>query len=147
MRVHWQRDGIREVRLQVAAAELAEVLRGVRPQGGVVVLDGDMGAGKTTTMRALAAALGVLDEVSSPTFALVHEYATRMGTPVIHMDLYRIEGEAEAAEAGVGEYYAGPGWCFVEWADRAAGLLPPDALRLRITAGPEDDRLWELRVP
>jgi tRNA threonylcarbamoyladenosine biosynthesis protein TsaE len=147
MRVHWQRDGIREVRLQEAAAELAEVLLGLRPHGGVVVIDGDMGAGKTTTVRALAAALGVLDEVSSPTFALVHEYASRIGTPVIHMDLYRIEGEAEAAEAGVGEYYAGPGWCFVEWADRAAGLLPPDALRLRITAGPEGDRVWELRVP
>jgi tRNA threonylcarbamoyladenosine biosynthesis protein TsaE len=147
MRVHWQREGIREDRLQEAAAELAEVLRGVRPHGGVVVLDGDMGAGKTTTVRALGAAFGILDEVSSPTFALVHEYASRMGTPVIHMDLYRIEGEAEAAEAGVGEYYAGPGWCFVEWADRAAGLLPPDALRLRITAGPEGDRVWELRVP
>ncbi|MGA1373706.1 MAG: tRNA (adenosine(37)-N6)-threonylcarbamoyltransferase complex ATPase subunit type 1 TsaE [Flavobacteriales bacterium] len=147
MRVHWQREGIREDRLREAAAELAEVLRGVRPLGGVVVLDGDMGAGKTTTVRALGAALGILDEVSSPTFALVHEYASRTGTPVVHMDLYRIEDEAEAAEAGVGEYYAGPGLCFVEWADRAAGLLPPDALRLRITAGPEGERVWELRVP
>jgi tRNA threonylcarbamoyladenosine biosynthesis protein TsaE len=63
------------------------------------------------------------------------------------MDLYRLENESEAMEIGLEEYYDGPGICLVEWADRAAGLLPPDAVRLRITATPMGVRTWELLVP
>lgn len=102
---------------------------------GVLLLEGDLGAGKTELTRGVAAGLGIAPgEVQSPTFVIIREHAGA-GTPLIHVDLYRLNGE-EAAAVGIEEVLAGPGVKVVEWAERLPFAVP-GALRLRIarTAG------------
>jgi tRNA threonylcarbamoyladenosine biosynthesis protein TsaE len=98
--------------------------------GAVVALVGELGAGKTQLARAVAEGLGVPDGrvVTSPTFVLVQEYTGRL--PVYHFDAYRLRGEADFADLGAEEYLAGGGVCLVEWADRVAGCLPAEHLRV-----------------
>jgi len=109
-----------------AGAALAELVRG----GDAIALVGDLGAGKTTLVSGLAAALGA-GPASSPTFALVNEYPG--GRLVVwHIDLYRIEREAELIELGLDDLVGDPrGVCLIEWADRFA-VMPPDHLRLEL---------------
>jgi tRNA threonylcarbamoyladenosine biosynthesis protein TsaE len=100
--------------------------------GAVVALVGPLGAGKTYLVRAVAEGLGVADSraVSSPTFVLIQEYAARL--PIYHFDAYRLRDEAEFFDLGAHEYFEGGGVCLVEWADRVAGALPKELLRLTI---------------
>ncbi len=114
---------------EAIAAELAAELA----PGDVVALVGDLGAGKTVFARGLARALGVQEPVHSPTFTLIHEYQGRW--PVFHVDLYRLAGVAEAESLGLEEYFEAPGVTIIEWADRAASLLPARAIRCEIRAG------------
>jgi tRNA threonylcarbamoyladenosine biosynthesis protein TsaE len=108
-----------------AGARLAELVTG----GDAIALVGDLGAGKTTLVTGLARALGA-DAAHSPTFALVHEYPGRLR--VWHVDLYRIEREAELVELGLDEIVGDPrGIVVVEWADRFA-VLPADHLRIAL---------------
>ncbi|HSK04586.1 MAG TPA: tRNA (adenosine(37)-N6)-threonylcarbamoyltransferase complex ATPase subunit type 1 TsaE [Kofleriaceae bacterium] len=109
-----------------AGEALAALVRG----GDAIALVGELGAGKTTLVAGLARALGA-GPASSPTFALVHEY--RGGRLVVwHVDLYRIEREAELVELGLDDAIGDPrGVCLVEWADRFA-VMPPDHLRLEL---------------
>ncbi len=109
-----------------AGARLAGHLRG----GDAIALVGELGAGKTTFVAGLARALGAAG-AHSPTFALVHEY-TGGRLVVWHVDLYRIEREAELVELGLDELIGDPrGVVVVEWADRFA-VLPPDHLRIEL---------------
>lgn len=110
-----------------AGAALAALLRA----GDAVALIGDLGAGKTTLVAGLARALGA-GAASSPTFSLVNEYPG--GRLLLwHVDLYRIEREAELIELGLEELVGDPrGACLVEWADRFA-VMPPDHLRLELS--------------
>ncbi len=133
--------------LPAAAAWLLAHLNGRR----VVLLDGEMGAGKTTLVRSVAAALGVADAVSSPTYGLVHEYRTAAGqspghTPchtLYHFDLYRLQSAREALALGIFDYLDAPGaLSFIEWPERLAELLPDiaaDALTLTLRVDPADD--------
>jgi tRNA threonylcarbamoyladenosine biosynthesis protein TsaE len=99
--------------------------------GAVIALIGPLGAGKTHFVRAVVEGLGGDGRrVSSPTFALIHEYPARI--PIYHFDTYRLRDEAAFAELGVSEYFAGDGICLVEWADRVEGVLPPEHLRVSI---------------
>ena len=108
----------------------------------VVAFEGEMGAGKTTLIRALGAVLGVADDVSSPTFALVNEYRDGRGQPVYHFDFYRVDSEAEAARLGAAEYFDSGYLCLVEWPARVAGLLPPAYLQVALAVtGPETREL------
>ena len=106
--------------------------------GAVVALDGQLGAGKTHLVRAIAAGLRVrnLAAVNSPTFVLIQEYAARL--PIAHFDTYRLGSEREFAELGVDEYFAAGGVCLIEWADKVVGVLPADRLTITLTVtGPE----------
>lgn len=84
--------------------------------GAVIALTGDLGAGKTTLTKAIAAGLGVEDVITSPTFNIVKEYDTGR-LPLYHFDVYRIGDEDEMYELGYEEYFYGEGVCVVEWAD------------------------------
>ena len=107
----------------IAAGEtLAADLRA----GDVIALTGGLGAGKTHFTKGLVRGLGGGEEVTSPTFTLVHEYLTGR-LPVFHFDFYRMEKAGEVTAIGWDEYLDARGVCIVEWADRFPGLLPPDA--------------------
>ncbi|MCI1187472.1 tRNA (adenosine(37)-N6)-threonylcarbamoyltransferase complex ATPase subunit type 1 TsaE [Hymenobacter sp. DH14] len=112
----------------------------------VVAFEGEMGAGKTTLIRALCAALGVADDVSSPTFALVNEYRDGRDQPVYHFDFYRIDSEDEAERIGASEYFDSGYLCLVEWPARVAALLPLPYLEVRLTVQPDEKRVIELKI-
>jgi len=101
-----------------AAHELAADLT----SGSVVALVGPLGAGKTTFIKAVAAALGVAEEVTSPSFVRMHIYKGDL--PIYHLDLYRVEGPAEFLALGLDEWLDTDGVTLIEWAERAAELLP-----------------------
>lgn len=138
---------------EAATAVLAQQLAGVLKAGDVIGLSGDLGAGKTTFVRYLLAALGHEGEVPSPSFAIVQPYEHVM-LAVSHADLYRIEDPSELDEIGLDS--AGDGSVLiVEWPERAGLAAWPDALRLTLDiTGPEQRRLtaqvpaaWEGRWP
>ena len=98
--------------------------------GDVLALIGEIGAGKTTFVQGIAQGLDVPREaVASPSFVLIREYRGRM--PLIHADLFRLEGLPEAATVGLEEYYEGPGVTVIEWANRVPGVLPEEFLEIR----------------
>lgn len=103
------------------AAELAAELR----PGDVVLLEGDLGAGKTTFVQGLASALGVTAPVTSPTFTLVNVYPTQKAFPLVHVDVYRLERLSEVVDLALGELIDDGAVVAVEWGERAAAALPP----------------------
>ena len=110
------------------AAEVAERL----PEVGVVALHGPMGIGKTTWVNALCGAWGVEGRGASPTFGLVHHYPRPGRSEVAHWDLYRLQSEEEAWDAGVEDSFFQPKLNLVEWPERAPGLMPEDSWLLRM---------------
>ena len=88
-----------------------------------IALHGQMGAGKTTFVHAVCKSLGVIDEVSSPTFSIINQYTTATGSTIFHLDLYRIKNEQEALDAGVEDCFYSNNLCFVEWPEIAPNLL------------------------
>ena len=98
----------------------------------VVALDGEMGAGKTTLVKFICSALGVEDEVSSPTFSLVNEYLTTDGGTIYHFDLYRLDTPEEALDFGIEEYLESGKLCLIEWPEKLGSYLPEDASRIKI---------------
>lgn len=110
----------------------------------VVALRGEMGAGKTTLIRALAERLGVEDQVTSPTFALVNQYATAAGERLFHFDFYRIDDEREAFDLGYEEYFYSGNLCLVEWPEKIESLLPEEVVTVRITVTGGDERTFEI---
>lgn len=128
-------EGLREV-----AEALLERLEGRT----VVALRGEMGAGKTTLIRAVAEVLGVEDQVTSPTFALVNQYAGGEGQRLFHFDFYRIEDEREAFDLGYEEYFYSGDLCFVEWPEKIEGLLPEEVVEVRISVDGITQRTFEI---
>jgi len=109
----------------------------------VFLFYGEMGAGKTTLIKALCAELGVVDATSSPTFALVNEYTARQET-LYHFDFYRIQSEQEAFDLGYEDYFYSGRYCFVEWPEKIDGLLPVDAVSLHLSVEPDGSRRIEM---
>lgn len=117
----------------------------LRP-GDLLCLQGDLGAGKTTLTQGLAAGWGSADPVSSPTFVVVNLYRAADGKPLYHMDAYRLENLAEAAQLGLDEMLA-EGALIVEWPERIAALLPANRLWLTIEHAAENERKITLTGP
>lgn len=107
----------------------------------VIALHGELGAGKTTLAQAMIAALGVRDEVTSPTYALVHEYHAPSG-PVHHFDWYRLRDASQLAQLGWDDILRLDGIVFVEWPERAPAALPSSAAHVQLehVAGKPDLR-------
>lgn len=106
--------------------------------GDVVTLSGDLGAGKTALSQAIGTGLEVREPVSSPTFALVHEYAGRV--PVWHLDVYRLRSEEELVDLSWQDLLAGGGVLLVEWPERIEAALPAERLEVRLEYVDEDSR-------
>ncbi len=112
--------------------EIAASLAACLQPGDIVCLHGDLGAGKTHFVKGIAASFGINpDTVSSPTFTLIHEYREGQ-VPVFHFDFYRLKSEEEALDIGAEEYFYSDGICFVEWPEKALGIIPKDALWIDI---------------
>lgn len=109
-----------------AGEELAQTLL----PGDNATIFGDLGSGKTVLIKGLCRGLGVVEEVTSPTFILIHEYSGRV--PVYHFDFYRIEKPEEILELGLDEYFNGDGICLVEWADRIIEFLPKKRIEIHL---------------
>ncbi len=120
------------------AAELADALA----PGTVIALHGDLGAGKTCFIQGFAAALGIDEPITSPTYTLIGEYEGRL--PLHHIDLYRLSGPEEALGLGLEEYFDADGITAIEWAERAEGLLPPDLLHIRIEVDADGIRTFTI---
>ncbi|WP_426059125.1 tRNA (adenosine(37)-N6)-threonylcarbamoyltransferase complex ATPase subunit type 1 TsaE [Hymenobacter sp. B1770] len=112
----------------------------------VVAFEGEMGAGKTTLIRELARTLGIGDDVSSPTFALVNEYRDGRNQPVYHFDFYRIDSINEAERIGAAEYLDSGYLCLVEWPARVAELLPEPRLEVRLDVLSAEARSIQITV-
>lgn len=110
--------------------------------GDVVALFGELGAGKTTLTKGIARGAGVVAEVFSPTFTLIHEHPGRV--PFYHIDLYRLTREADVESLGLDEYLYGEGIVIIEWADRAPSLLPAE--RMDITLEFVDDEQRKITI-
>lgn len=111
--------------------------------GDVVVLDGDLGAGKTVMARGIAIGMGLADRVASPTYTIVREYGDDTGTKMYHFDVYRLEGADDFALSGLDEYFYRGGVCVIEWGLRIASILPDERLSV-LFSGSGDSRDIEM---
>ncbi len=133
---------------ETASAEetlaLGRTLAGILPSQGVVLLIGDLGAGKTTLTKGIAEArqAAAASDVTSPTFTLIHEY----GDPpaIYHVDLYRLDKAEQARRIGLEELFTREALVLIEWGDRFPELFPPGTLAIRIEDAGGDRRIFEV---
>ena len=116
---------------EAATQRLGEMLAPLLQPGLVIFLEGDLGTGKTTLVRALIRALGYAGPVKSPTYSLVEVYVIS-SLYLYHFDFYRFESPEEFLDAGFDEYFNDTAVCLVEWPERADGCVPAPDLRLRL---------------
>lgn len=115
------------------ATAVARELLSTFPERKIWLIRGEMGAGKTTLIKAFCTELEVTDPTSSPTFAIVNEYHTSRRERIFHFDLYRLRSEQEALDLGFEEYLSSGSYCFIEWPEMAVRLLPGTAVNVQIT--------------
>lgn len=111
----------------------------------VFAFHGEMGAGKTTFIKALCSELGVTEVVASPTFAIVNEYMAQNGSPVYHFDLYRVKTVDEACDFGCEDYFYSGCYCFIEWPELVEPLLPDDAVDVFLSVDEDGNRTIEIK--
>ena len=102
------------------------------PADRIFAFYGEMGAGKTTFIKALCEEMKVLDYVTSPTFALINEYKTESNQTIFHFDFYRIKDLSEAYDFGYEDYFYSGDYCFIEWPELIETLLPSIAVKVTI---------------
>lgn len=117
-----------ETELQEVARKLLSNFSSIR----VWCFNAEMGAGKTTLIKEIGRELGVADEMSSPTFAIVNEYENKGGQPVYHFDCYRLKNLEEAMDIGVEDYLFSGNLCLIEWPEKIEALLPDEYLQISI---------------
>lgn len=124
------------------AKKFAKILSG----GQVILLSGDLGAGKTTFTKSVLKSLGVKDEVTSPTFTIMKEY-TGKKYKIYHFDMYRIGSGDEAREFGLEDYIYSKDpntLVFIEWSENIFDILVGDFLKIKITIGDNEERIFEI---
>jgi tRNA threonylcarbamoyladenosine biosynthesis protein TsaE len=123
-----------------ATRAVGGALAGVLEPGDVVLLSGDLGAGKTTLVQGVATALGINETVTSPTFTLMRTYVSDGGGPLIaHIDVWRLEHLQEVRDLGLDELLDEGAIAFIEWGEAIVPVLGRDAVVVRIAAGATDD--------
>lgn len=123
--------------------EVAEKIIAQNPKK-IILFNGEMGVGKTTLIKELCKTLGVKDTTSSPTFSLVNEYYTSNNRIIYHFDFYRLNKETEALDMGVDDYLYSRNWCFIEWSEKIASLIPEEHSVVKIELLPDGKRKLEL---
>jgi len=111
----------------------------------ILLFRGEMAAGKTTLIKEICRQAGVEEPVSSPTYALVHEYQSKYGEVLYHFDFYRINSEEEAWDIGVLEYFASGNKCLIEWPSQIENLLPQKFVQVNIDKGIGEARTITLK--
>ena len=112
----------------------------------VFAFRGDMGAGKTTFIKAICEELGVEDVINSPTFAIINEYrSSETGELIYHFDFYRINKLSESEDIGTEDYFYSGALCFIEWPEKIEELLPGDVVEVAITENPDGSRTVEVK--
>lgn len=130
-----------EPELRIRGEEIGRSL----PPGSIVLLEGELGSGKTTLTQALAHGLGVAANATSPTYALVHRYQGTRG-PVYHLDCYRLRHPLEAADLDWDTLLTEGDAVLIEWPEKAGSYVPPATLRLRLSHLAENEELRRLEV-
>ncbi|MDQ3191133.1 MAG: tRNA (adenosine(37)-N6)-threonylcarbamoyltransferase complex ATPase subunit type 1 TsaE [Bacteroidota bacterium] len=123
--------------LNKAAKELIDF----KEDNKVFAFYGEMGAGKTSFIKSICKELGVKDNVTSPTFSIVNEYLTSNNDIIYHFDFYRIDKESEAYDLGFEDYLYSHNYCFIEWPEKIAGLLPKQFIRIEIVEEEQGNRM------
>jgi tRNA threonylcarbamoyladenosine biosynthesis protein TsaE len=126
--------------------ELEEIANELLLKAGdrrVWLINGEMGAGKTTLIKAVCGSLGVRAGMTSPTFSIINEYHTDGGEPVYHFDFYRLKGENEAFDIGAEEYLDSGRYCFIEWPDRVPSLIPARHFAINLSIVQQQTRYVE----
>ncbi|SNR42873.1 tRNA (adenosine(37)-N6)-threonylcarbamoyltransferase complex ATPase subunit type 1 TsaE [Flavobacterium sp. ov086] len=123
--------------------EVAEQILASNPKK-IILFNGEMGVGKTTLIKQLCRSIGVESATSSPTFSLVNEYSTSNNQIVYHFDFYRLNKETEALDMGVDDYLYSGNWCFIEWSEKIANLLPEETSSINIELLADGKRSLEL---
>jgi tRNA threonylcarbamoyladenosine biosynthesis protein TsaE len=127
--------------------ELGRRIAAILPRRAVVLLIGNLGAGKTTLAKGIISGLGAADadEVSSPTFTLIHEYGpASSGARVYHIDLYRLDRAEQAATLGLDEIFDRQAVVLIEWGERFPQLLPADRIEIRLETARTEERRIEI---
>ena len=139
------KEGLLLLNEQGKEVSALDILRVAEPHR-VFAFDGQMGAGKTTFIKKLCEEMGTMDVVNSPTFAIVNVYDVEQPYQgeVYHFDCYRLKDIREAMDFGAEEYLYSGNYCFIEWPEMIAPLLPEDTVRVKITPMADGDRRLEI---
>ena len=108
-----------------------------------VTLTGEIGAGKTTLVKAIGRLLNIQDTVNSPTFAIINTYHNTQQKAIHHIDLYRLETLEEAIDIGIEDYLYDDNWCFVEWSELVESILPLTVVHVHIELDKHNGRIFK----
>ena len=129
-------------KIEIAAKKFIDLLK----DRTVVAFHGNLGAGKTTFIKAVCKQLGVKENVSSPTFSIINQYTSANNKTIFHIDLYRVKDNEEAINAGVEECIYSGDTCFIEWPERVS-ILPDDRVNVFIEPISETERRLTCKLP
>ena len=121
---------------------LGEKLGAQLAPGDIIAMQGTLAAGKTTITKGIAKALGIEEDITSPTFCLISEYEGKL--PLYHMDIYRLDGAEDFINLGVDDMLYGRGVCIIEWSEKIMEELPKKTIVLRLEAGADGSRTIQI---